>query len=79
MGTRASRPLTTSSVEHATPNATTIKSGPRSTELLVAVAEIESGSIAIASIIPSETIESAIAPSPSLMPPIRRSTPTLTT
>ena len=59
------------------PKATTISSGPRRIELVVAVAEIESGSIAIASIIPSETIESAIAPRPTLIPPSRRSTPIL--
>ena len=45
-------------MQQPTPKATTISSGPRRTESLVAVAEIESGSIAIASIIPSETIDS---------------------
>ena len=69
----------TRSLQHATPNATTISSGPRRSELLVAVAEIDSGSIAIASIIPSDTIESAIAPSPTRIPPRRCSMPTLTT
>ena len=76
-GRRARRPPTTSSVQHAMPKTTTTSSGPRSTELLVAVAEIESGSIAIASIMPSETIERAIAPSPTRMPPSLRSTPDL--
>jgi hypothetical protein len=51
------------------PKATTTSSGPRSTEFVVTVAEIERGSIAIASIIPRETIERAIAPSPTRMPP----------
>jgi hypothetical protein len=64
-------------VQHAIPNTTTITSGPRSTELLVAVAEIESGSIAIASIIPSDTIERTIAPIPTRMPASLRSIPTL--
>ena len=40
---------------------------------LVAVAEIESGNIAIASIMPSETIDRTIAPSPMRMPPSLRS------
>ncbi len=52
-------------------------SGPRRSELLVAVAEIDSGSIAIESIIPSETIESTIAPSPTRIPPSRWSIPIL--
>ena len=39
------------------PKATTTSSGPRSTESVVIVAEIERGNIAIASIIPNETIE----------------------
>jgi hypothetical protein len=77
-GSRASCPPTTSSVQHAIPKITTIARGPRTTELLVAVAEIESGSIAIASIIPSDTIERAIAPSPTRTPLSLRSTPTLT-
>jgi hypothetical protein len=64
-------------VLQAIPKTTTITSGPRSAELLVAVAEIESGSIAIASIIPSDTIESTIALRPTRMPPSRRSIPTL--
>src|SRR5207249_1355377 len=40
--------------------------------------ETESGSIAIASIIPSDTIESTIASSPTRAPPSLRRTPTLT-
>ena len=63
--------------EQAMPKATTTSSGARSIELVVTVAEIESGSIAIASIIPSETIERATAPRPTRMPPSLRSTPTL--
>ena len=43
------------------PKATTTSSGPRRSAELVAVAETESGSIATASTIPSETIESATA------------------
>ncbi len=46
---------------------------------VVAVAEIDSGSIAIASTIPRETIERAIASSPTRTPPSLRSVPTLTT
>ena len=60
------------------PKTTTISKGPRRAEPLVAVAEIESGSIAIASIIPSETIERTIASKPTRMPPSFRSMPTLT-
>jgi len=44
-------------------------SGPRRSAELVAVAEIESGSIAIASTIPSETIERAIASRLRRIPP----------
>jgi hypothetical protein len=65
---------TTRRPQQPTPNATTIRSGPRSSEPLVAVAEIESGSIAIASIMPSETIESTIASSPTRTPPSLRKT-----
>ena len=46
--------------------------------MLVAVAEIDSGSIATASTIPSDTIERAIASSPTRIPPSRCSVPTLT-
>ena len=55
------------------PKATTIRSGPRRAEPLVAVAEIERGNIAIASIIPSETIDRTIASNPTRAPPSLRS------
>jgi len=53
-------------------------SGPRRSAELVAVAEIESGSIAIASTIPSETIGRAIASRLRRIPPSRRNMPILT-
>jgi hypothetical protein len=59
-------------MQQPTPKATTRRSGPRRSDELVAVAEIESGSIATASIMPSETIERAIASRLILMPPSRR-------
>ena len=59
------------------PKATTKRSGPRRLAELVAVAEIESGSIATASTMPREMIESAIASRLSRMPPSRRSVPIL--
>ena len=60
-----------------TPKRTTITSGPRRLVELVAVAEIDNGSIATASTMPSDTIESAIASNPTRTPPSLRSVPTL--
>ena len=64
-------------MQQPTPKVTTTRSGPRRLAELVAVAEIESGSIATASTMPSEMMESAIASRLSRMPPNRRSVPIL--
>ena len=72
------RALAASSAQQARPKVTTIRSGPRKLAVLVAVAEIERGSIATASIMPSEMIDSAIASSPIRMPASLRRVPILT-
>ena len=61
------------------PKSTTRIIGSRKPEVVVAVAEIESGRNATASTSPSEMIERTIASSPSLTPGMRLSVPTLTT
>ena len=60
------------------PKATTMRRGPRRLAELVAVAAIDNGSIAIASTMPREMIERAIASSPIRTPLSLRSVPTLT-
>src|SRR5256714_5864474 len=77
-GRRTSRALASSSAKQPSPKATTISSGPRKLAELVAVAEMDRGSIATASTIPSERIESAIASSPIRIPPSLRRVPILT-
>ena len=67
-----------SSAQQPRPKLTTIRRGARKLAELVAVAETESGSIATASTIPSETIESATASRPMRTPLNRRSVPILT-
>src|SRR5262249_37866017 len=71
--------LPAASRAHApSPKRTTRSSGIRNADVVVAVAEIETGRKATASTMPSETIERAIASRPSLTPRIRRSVPILT-